>query len=51
MLTFEDEAMAHRFQSAFGGKVDSLAGAIEYLESEMRVDGGGSCPRCAKEKA
>jgi hypothetical protein len=50
MLTFEDEAMAHRFQSAFGGKVDSLAGAIEYLESEMRVGGGGSCPRCAKEK-
>jgi DeoR family transcriptional regulator, copper-sensing transcriptional repressor len=50
MLTFEDEAMAKRFQSAFGGEIGNLASAIEYLETEMRINDGGSCPHCAKAK-
>lgn len=47
MLTFEDEAMARRFQVGFGGEVGRLIDALAYLRREMSLsqDEGG-CPHC-----
>ena len=48
MLTFEDEAMARRFQTGFGGRISRLSEALDYLRQEMSLhrDGAG-CPHCA----
>lgn len=48
MLTFEDEKMARRFQTGFGGRLGRLPEALDYLQGEMRLthDGAG-CPHCA----
>jgi hypothetical protein len=47
MLTFEDEAMARRFQTGFGGHLERLEGALDYLRGEMSLhrDEPG-CPHC-----
>ncbi|MCM2265735.1 MAG: DeoR family transcriptional regulator [Desulfuromonadales bacterium] len=48
MLTFEDEAMARRFQTGFGGRLGRLSNALAYLQDEMRLHHEGSgCPHCA----
>ena len=48
MLTFEDEEMARRFQTGFGGRLGRLPDSLEYLRGEMSLhqDGQG-CPHCA----
>lgn len=49
MLTFEDEEMARRFQSGFGGRLGRLAEALDYLRGEMRLhQGDEGCPHCAQ---
>lgn len=48
MLTFEDQAMARRFQSGFGGQVGRLGDALDYLRKEMSLHReGGECPHCS----
>jgi DeoR family transcriptional regulator, copper-sensing transcriptional repressor len=48
MLTFEDVAMARRFQAGFGGVLGSLEEAIRFLQEEMSLHReGGDCPHCA----
>lgn len=48
MLTFEDEAMARRFQTGFGGRVSRLPNAIDYLKDEMSLHHEDlGCPHCA----
>lgn len=48
MLTFEDQAMARRFQSAFGGQLGRLSTAIDFLREEMGGDRKeDGCPHCA----
>jgi hypothetical protein len=48
MLTFEDEAMARRFQTGFDGRIGRLNDALDYLRQEMSLhQDGGSCPHCA----
>lgn len=48
MLTFEDLAMAQRFQTGFGGTLGSLEDAISYLQEEMSLHREGEgCPHCA----
>lgn len=50
MLTFEDEAMARRFQTGFGGQLGRLSKALAYLQDEMGLHHKGSgCPHCAAE--
>jgi len=48
LLTFEDEEMARRFQTGFGGRLSDLKGALDYLRGEMSLhrDEPG-CPHCA----
>lgn len=48
MLTFEDEAMARRFQRGFGGKLGRLSNALAYLKDEMCLHHEDlGCPHCA----
>ncbi len=48
MLTFEEEEMAERFRTGFGGRVARLEQALAYLRGEMSLhrDEPG-CPHCA----
>lgn len=47
MLTFEDLAMARRFQTGFGGSLGRLEDAITYLREEMSLHRDGeNCPHC-----
>lgn len=47
MLTFEDAAMARRFQAGFGGTLGRLEDAITYLKEEMSLHREGeNCPHC-----
>jgi hypothetical protein len=45
MLTFQDEEMARRFQSGFGGTLGRLEDAVTFLQETMSAD-GRSCPHC-----
>lgn len=48
ILTFEDEQMARRFQTGFGGTVGSLNDAIRFLREDMLLDPEkDGCPHCA----
>lgn len=48
MLTFENEEMARRFQTGFGGKLGRLPEALSYLQGEMSLHSAGQgCPHCA----
>jgi len=48
MLTFEDEEMARRFQTGFGGRFGRLPAALDYLRGEMSLhQEGQGCPHCA----
>jgi len=48
MLTFEDEAMARRFQTGFGGRLGRLEIALDYLRGAMSLhQEGEGCPHCA----
>ncbi len=48
ILTFEDEQMARRFQTGFGGTVGRLNDAIKYLREDMILDPDkDGCPHCA----
>lgn len=48
MLTFEDLAMAQRFQTGFGGTLGRLEDAMSYLQEEMSLHREGEgCPHCA----
>jgi hypothetical protein len=47
MLTFEDQEMANRFRTGFGGKIGHLNDALKYLEEEMSLGQVDSCPHCA----
>lgn len=48
MLTFEDQAMARRFQLGFGGQIGRLSDALDYLRKEMSLHReGGECPHCS----
>lgn len=49
MLTFEEEAMARRFQRGFEGRIGRLADALDYLRGEMSLhhQGKEGCPHCA----
>lgn len=47
MLTFDDEDMARRFQSGFGGHLGRLDDAIDFLRKEMSLHREGhDCPHC-----
>ena len=51
MLTFEDEAMARRFQTGFGGRIGRLENALDYLREAMSLhQEGEGCPHCAAAK-
>ncbi|MBE9485548.1 MAG: DeoR/GlpR transcriptional regulator [Desulfuromonadales bacterium] len=45
MLSFEDEEMARRFQTGFGGKIGRLNDAISYLQEDMTLSAGEGCCR------
>ena len=48
ILTFEDEQMARRFQSGFGGTLGSLNDAIRFLREEITLNPDkDGCPHCA----
>lgn len=48
VLTFEDETMARRFVTGFGGTLGHLPDALEFLQSEMLLrPGDDGCPHCA----
>lgn len=47
ILTFEDEGMAQRFQTGFGGQLGRLGDAIEYLQHDMSLHDADGCPHCA----
>lgn len=48
ILTFEDEQMARRFQTGFGGSVGRLNDAIDFLREAMTLDPTrDGCPHCA----
>jgi hypothetical protein len=47
MLTFDDHAMARRFQTGFGGRIGRLRDALDYLHEEMSLHReGDGCPHC-----
>ncbi|WP_020676652.1 DeoR family transcriptional regulator [Geopsychrobacter electrodiphilus] len=49
VLTFEDEQMARRFQTGFGGKVGRLNEAIMFLRETMMLNPEqDGCPHCAE---
>jgi len=48
ILTFEDEQMARRFQTGFGGQIGRLNDAISFLREAMTLDPNKeACPHCA----
>ncbi len=48
ILTFEDEQMARRFQTGFGGTLGSLNDAIRFLREQMTLNPEkDGCPHCA----
>jgi len=48
MLTFEDEGMARRFQTGFGGSLGRIEDAASFLLEEMSLHReGDDCPHCA----
>ncbi len=49
MLTFEEEIMAKRFETGFGGQLGRLPQALDYLQEEMSLTPKGkSCPHCTE---
>jgi hypothetical protein len=49
VLTFEDEQMARRFQTGFGGKVGRLNESIMFLRESMMLNPDqDGCPHCAE---
>jgi hypothetical protein len=48
MLTFEDQSMAGRFQTGFGGRIGRLKDALDYLREEMSLHRqDDECPHCS----
>ncbi len=48
ILTFENEEMARRFQTGFGGSLGTFGDAMHFLRKAMSIGGGGAgCPHCA----